>query len=139
MSDVEDLSRIIRDLVPKSREMARVRRELVRLRRDLARGKGKRDRDLVSGMRVAIEGTLENGEVVLEPKESDNLDIQIHAGTTGAAAAALAGYLRDLKWPHAGVIDIVQGEDMGMRSRLRAELSSISGSSIRVSGTARLM
>ena len=58
---------------------------------------------------------------------------------TGAAAAALAGYLRDLDWSHHGVIDIVQGEDMGMRSRLRAEFSSIPGTSIRVSGTARLM
>jgi len=58
---------------------------------------------------------------------------------TGAAAAALAGYLRDLDWPHGGVIDIVQGEDMGARSRLKAEFSPTPGSSIRVSGTARLM
>lgn len=58
---------------------------------------------------------------------------------TGAATAALAGYLRDIAWPHGGVIDIVQGEDMGMRSRLRAEISPIPGSSIRVSGTARVM
>ncbi len=58
---------------------------------------------------------------------------------TGAAAAALAGYLRDLEWPHEGVIDIVQGEDMAARSCLRAEFSSIPSSSIRVSGTARLM
>jgi len=58
---------------------------------------------------------------------------------TGAAAAALAGYLRDLDWPHGGTIDIVQGEDMGARSRLKAEISPTPGSSIRVSGTARLM
>jgi PhzF family phenazine biosynthesis protein len=58
---------------------------------------------------------------------------------TGAAAAALAGYLRDIGWPHAGVIDIVQGEDMGMRSLIRAEFSEIAGSSIRISGTARIM
>jgi PhzF family phenazine biosynthesis protein len=58
---------------------------------------------------------------------------------TGAAAAALAGYLRDLEWPHGGAIDIVQGEDMGSRSRLRAEIGNERGSSIRVSGTARLM
>ncbi|MFB9151070.1 PhzF family phenazine biosynthesis protein [Roseovarius ramblicola] len=32
---------------------------------------------------------------------------------TGAAAAALAGYLRDLGWPHGGSITIRQGEDMG--------------------------
>lgn len=58
---------------------------------------------------------------------------------TGAATAALAGYLRDIAWPHGGRIEIVQGEDMGMRSRLRAEFSPISGSSVRVSGTARFM
>lgn len=58
---------------------------------------------------------------------------------TGAATAAFAGYLRDLDWPHGGSIDIVQGEDMGMRSRLHARIDSTRGSSIRVSGTARLM
>ncbi len=56
---------------------------------------------------------------------------------TGAAAAALAGYLRDLGWPHEGSIDIVQGEDMGLRSRLGAQIPPEPGSSIRVSGTAR--
>ncbi|MEO1069245.1 MAG: PhzF family phenazine biosynthesis protein [Cyanobacteria bacterium J06638_6] len=58
---------------------------------------------------------------------------------TGAATAALAGYLRDLDWPHGGDIQIIQGEDMGMRSHLRAEISPTPGSSIRVSGTARIM
>jgi PhzF family phenazine biosynthesis protein len=58
---------------------------------------------------------------------------------TGAATAALAGYLRDLGWPHGGAIDVVQGEDMGMRSLLRAEISPVPAGSIRVSGTARLM
>lgn len=56
---------------------------------------------------------------------------------TGAGTAALAGYLRDLGWPHGGAIDVVQGEDMGMRSRLRAEFDAAPGGSIRVSGTAR--
>jgi PhzF family phenazine biosynthesis protein len=56
---------------------------------------------------------------------------------TGSGTAALAGYLRDLGWPHGGVIDVVQGEDMGMPSHLRAEFSDVPGSSIRVSGTAR--
>ena len=58
---------------------------------------------------------------------------------TGAGTAALAGYLRDLGWPHGGRIDVVQGEDMGMRSRLRAEFGMEQGASIRVSGTARMM
>lgn len=58
---------------------------------------------------------------------------------TGAATAAFAGYLRDIAWPHGGAIEVVQGEDMGMRSRLRAEIPQVAGSSIRVSGTARIM
>jgi PhzF family phenazine biosynthesis protein len=58
---------------------------------------------------------------------------------TGAAAAALAGYLRDLGWPHGGAIDIIQGEDMGARSRLRAEIPSSPGASIRVSGMTRMI
>ena len=58
---------------------------------------------------------------------------------TGAATAAFAGYLRDIGWPHQGMIDVVQGEDMGMRSRLRAEIPALPGSSIRISGTARIM
>jgi PhzF family phenazine biosynthesis protein len=58
---------------------------------------------------------------------------------TGAAAAALASYLRDIGWPHAGVIDIIQGEDMGMRSRLRVEIPPTPGASVRVSGMARLI
>ncbi|WP_323141017.1 PhzF family phenazine biosynthesis protein [Massilia phyllosphaerae] len=58
---------------------------------------------------------------------------------TGAGTAALAGYLRDIGWPHGGTIDVVQGEDMGMRSRLHADIGALPGSSIRVSGTARFM
>ena len=58
---------------------------------------------------------------------------------TGAAAAAFAGYLRDLGWPHGGVIDVIQGEDMGVPSRLRAEITTEPGASIRVSGAARVM
>ncbi|EPM69055.1 phenazine biosynthesis family protein [Pseudomonas syringae pv. theae ICMP 3923] len=56
---------------------------------------------------------------------------------TGAATAALGGYLRDIGWPHGGLIDILQGEDMGSPSRLRAEIPEQIGSSIRVSGMAR--
>jgi PhzF family phenazine biosynthesis protein len=58
---------------------------------------------------------------------------------TGAGTAALAGYLRDLGWPHGSAIDVVQGEDMGMRSLLHAEMGAEKGSSIRVSGTARML
>jgi PhzF family phenazine biosynthesis protein len=58
---------------------------------------------------------------------------------TGAGTAALAGYLRDIGWPHGGAVDVVQGEDMGMRSRLHAGIGDEPGSSIRVAGTARFM
>jgi PhzF family phenazine biosynthesis protein len=58
---------------------------------------------------------------------------------TGASTAAFAGYLRDIGWPHGGAIDVVQGEDMGMRSRLHADIPPTPGSSIRVSGSARMM
>ncbi|GAB3418523.1 PhzF family phenazine biosynthesis protein [Massilia agilis] len=58
---------------------------------------------------------------------------------TGAGTAALAGYLRDLGWPHGGHIEVVQGEDMGMRSRLFADIGQQPGGSIRVSGIARFM
>lgn len=55
------------------------------------------------------------------------------------AAAALSGYLRDIGWPYEGEINIVQGEDMGARSFLKTELSTIRGEGIRVSGTTRII
>ena len=58
---------------------------------------------------------------------------------TGAATAAFAGYLRDINWPHGGSIEIIQGEDMGSRSRLFASISEVPGSSIRVSGATRII
>ena len=58
---------------------------------------------------------------------------------TGAATAAFAGYLRDINWPHGGSIEIIQGEDMGSRSRLYASIEETPGSSIRVSGTTRII
>ncbi|MBL4596461.1 MAG: PhzF family phenazine biosynthesis protein [Robiginitomaculum sp.] len=56
---------------------------------------------------------------------------------TGAAAAALAGYLRDIDWPHNGALTIIQGEDMGLRSIIEVKIPPVLGSSIKVSGTAR--
>ncbi|WP_342657894.1 PhzF family phenazine biosynthesis isomerase [Sphingomonas sp. NY01] len=55
---------------------------------------------------------------------------------TGAAAAALAGLLRDVQWPHGGKIRISQGEDMGQPCELVAEITDVAGESIRVSGLA---
>lgn len=56
---------------------------------------------------------------------------------TGAAAAALAGYLRDIDWPHGGRLTIHQGTDMGVPSVLNVEIPPERGSSIRVSGQVR--
>jgi predicted PhzF superfamily epimerase YddE/YHI9 len=38
-----------------------------------------------------------------------------------------------------GFIEVVQGEDMGMPSRLKAEIPAQRGSSVRISGTARVI
>ncbi|MBM5822798.1 MAG: PhzF family phenazine biosynthesis protein [Cyanobacteria bacterium K_Offshore_surface_m2_011] len=56
---------------------------------------------------------------------------------TGAATAALAGYLQSLGWPHGGSIEVVQGEDMGCRSLLGAGIPAEPGGSIRVAGQVR--
>ena len=56
---------------------------------------------------------------------------------TGAAAAALGGYLRDLAWPHQGSIVIQQGEDMGVPCCLQVEIAGQPGAPVRVSGTVR--
>ncbi|MBB6092865.1 PhzF family phenazine biosynthesis protein [Povalibacter uvarum] len=58
---------------------------------------------------------------------------------TGASTAAFSGYLRDLGWPHGGRIEVHQGDDMGVPSRLTAQIGAKKGESIRVSGTARVI
>ena len=49
---------------------------------------------------------------------------------TGAAAAALAGYLRDIGWKGPKTFTILQGEEMGMPSRLTVSFTPTSGESI---------
>lgn len=56
---------------------------------------------------------------------------------TGAAAAALAGYLRDIEWQGGNSFDILQGEDMGRPSRLSVQYTMNKGESIKVSGETR--
>ena len=56
-----------------------------------------------------------------------------------APVAALAGYLREINWPHRGHLEIQQGDDMGMPSRLHVDIPPETGASIRVSGTVRIM
>ena len=56
---------------------------------------------------------------------------------TGAAAAALAGYLRDINWQGQRSIEILQGQDMGIPSRLFVQYTESKGQSIKVSGETR--
>jgi len=58
---------------------------------------------------------------------------------TGAAAAALAGYLRDIGWKGSKTFTILQGEDMGIPSRLNVFFTTKAGDSISVSGEVRKM
>ena len=56
---------------------------------------------------------------------------------TGGAAAALAGYLRDIKWNGKNRFQIIQGEDMGCPCRLHVKYTPVTGESIKVSGETR--
>lgn len=56
---------------------------------------------------------------------------------TGAAAAALAGYLRDINWSGSKTFTILQGEDMGVPSRLTVTFTPKAGESVAVSGEVR--
>lgn len=56
---------------------------------------------------------------------------------TGAAAAALAGYLRDIGWNGKSTFTILQGEDMGVPSRLVVKYGPQVGESVAVSGETR--
>ena len=53
---------------------------------------------------------------------------------TGAAAAALGGYLRDIQWKGNNEFTILQGEDMGVPCRLRVKYDP---TSVAVSGETR--
>ncbi|NOH01091.1 MAG: PhzF family phenazine biosynthesis protein [Chloroflexi bacterium] len=56
---------------------------------------------------------------------------------TGAAAAALAGYLRDIGWKGPDTFTILQGEDMGMPSRLTVRVAPEAGGEIFIGGEVR--
>ncbi|WP_324751803.1 PhzF family phenazine biosynthesis protein [Roseovarius sp. Pro17] len=57
---------------------------------------------------------------------------------TGAAAAALAGYLRDTG-VHAGPFELIQGVDMGVPSRLRVAAQEGRAAPVEVAGLTRLL
>jgi PhzF family phenazine biosynthesis protein len=56
---------------------------------------------------------------------------------TGAAAAALTGYLRDIQWKGPNTFIILQGEDMGMPSRLTVTFPSNADDGASVAGEVR--
>jgi len=56
---------------------------------------------------------------------------------TGAAAVALGGYLRDIGFKKEGNIEILQGVDMKVPSKLFVSFGSEIGSSVKVSGYTR--
>jgi len=58
---------------------------------------------------------------------------------TGSAAIALGEYLRDQGYKKSGDIEILQGFDMGQPSQLFVSFSDIANSSIKVSGTSRVI
>lgn len=58
---------------------------------------------------------------------------------TGAAAAAFAGYLRDIGWPHGLHLAIRQGDDMGIPCIIRVELTGEVNAPVKVTGETRIM
>ncbi len=58
---------------------------------------------------------------------------------TGAAAAALGGYLRDIGWTDSEEVEILQGNDMGQPSRLIVNFSPTPGASVRVAGNTHII
>ncbi len=58
---------------------------------------------------------------------------------TGSAAAALGGYLNHIGWPSGGAIEILQGADMGVPSRIAVEMRGPLERGVRVSGRARFL
>ncbi len=58
---------------------------------------------------------------------------------TGAAAAALGGYLRDIKWKGNKSFEVLQGEDMGFPSQLFVQYTLKKGEGVKVSGKTRFI
>jgi PhzF family phenazine biosynthesis protein len=113
----------------------KTRKALSRMRYDMDRGQALMER---AGLVTIALVTVDNPQL-FHVRNAFAAGGVIEDPATGAAAAAFAGYLRDIGWPHGGTIKLIQGEDMGMRSLIDAEISAEPGSSIRVSGTARVM
>lgn len=86
---------------------------------------------------VTISLLWQESDVVLHSRNAFASGGVYEDPATGAAAAALAGYLRDIHWNGPSTFTILQGEDMGMPSRLNVTFTPKSGESIAVSGEVR--
>ncbi|MEM9584393.1 MAG: PhzF family phenazine biosynthesis protein [Pseudomonadota bacterium] len=111
----------------------RSRSRLAAMAYDLDRGRQvMRKHNLVTVMLVYIDA--DQSFVVRNAFASGGV---LEDPATGAAAAAFAGYLRDVEWPHGGQFTIHQGQDMGCPSQIDVSLDDIAGASVKVSGSAR--
>jgi PhzF family phenazine biosynthesis protein len=86
---------------------------------------------------ITISLLVNAGEKLFHSRNAFAYGGVVEDPATGAAAAALAGYLRDIEWPGDGKFEILQGFDMGVPSRLKVEFSATKGASVKVSGTTR--
>ena len=91
-----------------------------------------KDHELVTIMLVVVEG-----EELFHARNAFASGGVLEDPATGAAAAALTGYLRDIGWTSKRKATIIQGEDMDCRSIIKTEFDDELGSSIRVSGSTR--
>ncbi len=115
--------------------MLRDRQALARMAYDLGRGRALMTRE---GWVTVLLGWAES-ERVLHTRNAFAYGGVFEDPATGAATAALAGWLRELGRPAQGHVDVIQGEDIapGARSLLSVDYGPAAGSSIRVSGRVR--
>jgi PhzF family phenazine biosynthesis protein len=108
----------------------RSRAALARMHYDLARGR--------AFMRDHAIGTVafifRESERVFHARNAFAIGGVLEDPATGAAAAALAGMLRDVGVLHDGEIVIYQGEDMGQPCRIEAFFTNEAGSPVQVRG-----
>lgn len=86
---------------------------------------------------ITISLLVNEGEKLFHSRNAFAYGGVVEDPATGAAAAALAGYLRDIEWQGDGKFEILQGFDMRVPSRLGVEYSATKGASVKVSGTTR--
>jgi PhzF family phenazine biosynthesis protein len=113
----------------------RRRDDLTAMRYDLAKGRDLARREGVVTFSLVFAETSQ----IFHARNPFPIGGVYEDPATCAAAAALAGYLRDLVWPHEGSIAIRQGEDMGIPCCLRAEIVPQQGAPIKVSGGVRFI